>query len=71
MKVQVHSSLEQPLEYNYRALARNEKNLCFAWIAVFSIRKALRVLQKARIKIVACAIYMNLFFSFTYTLLFY
>ena len=69
-KVQVHSSLEQLLEYNYRALARNKKNLCFAWIAVFSIWKALQVLRKAHIKIVARAIYTHLFFYFTYTLLF-
>ena len=38
--------------------------------AVLSIRKSLRVLQKARIKIVARAIYTYLFFSYTYSLLF-
>ena len=37
--------------------------------SVFSKRKSLRVLQKARIKIVARAIYIHLFFSYTYTLL--
>ena len=37
--------------------------------AVFYIWKSLRVLQKARIKFVAHAIYTYLFFSHTYTLL--
>ena len=53
-----------------QGFSQEQKNLCFAWIAVFSIWKALQVLRKADIKIVACAIYMHLFFSFTYTLLF-
>ena len=39
-------------------------------LTVFSIWKSMQVLQKARIKIVACAIYIYLFFSFTYTFLF-
>ena len=39
--------------------------------AVFSIRKLLRVLLKVRIKIVARGIYSYLFFSYTFTLLFY
>ena len=39
-------------------------------IPFFSIGKSLRVFQKARIKIVARAIYTYLFFSYTYTLLF-
>ena len=39
-------------------------------LPVFSIWKSLRVLQKARIKFVARAIYTYLSFSYTYTLLF-
>ena len=38
-------------------------------VSFFSIWKSLWVFQKARIKIVACAIYTFQFFSFTYTLL--
>ena len=38
--------------------------------AVFSKGKSLRVLQKACIKIVACAIYIYIFFSYIYILLF-
>ena len=38
--------------------------------SVFSIWKSLQVLQKACIKIVACAIYTYLFFSYTCTVLF-
>ena len=42
----------------------------FAHLPVFSTWKSLRMLQKARIKIVARAIYTCRFFSFTYNLLF-
>ena len=39
-------------------------------LSAFTIRKPLRVLQKAGIKIMAHGIYTYLFFSYTYTLLF-
>ena len=39
-------------------------------LPVFSLWKSLQVLQKARIKIMACAIYTYLFFSYIYTILF-
>ena len=50
---------------------------CFSWnfpkiseqLSVFSIWKSLQVLQKAHMKIVACAIFTYSFTSYTYTLL--
>ena len=50
--------------------ARNKIVLMHDPYAVFSIWKSLWVLQKACIKVVACAIYTDLFFSCTYILLF-
>ena len=45
-------------------------NICKKSETVFSIWKRLPVLKKASIKIMACAIYTYLFFSYTYTILF-
>ena len=59
-------------KHNVSALFNSGRHYNFFWweYAVFSMSKSLRVLQKARVKIVARAIYTYLFFSYTYILLF-
>ena len=63
--VDLHSIwyLSNPSNY-FNATMSNDLNI------VFSMGKSLWVLQKASIKIVTCAVYTYLFFSYTYILLY-